>query len=352
MKRYQPEYYRRSKHHKLARIIAIFILSIILLSAFFVVSLVILDAKSDESNNTEIQIIDDVEDTQDIDNDDHSNLSAGVSLKLYEINRITIVEAKTMEAKTTDVNNVSTSVVTSSSIESENIEPEVTSSSITKKKESKKKKKAIKWKTGYTNTSANIRKKPSTDSKILGTVEFNTKIKYAKYNKKWYYVKYNDKTAYIAKSLVSKEKLNYRSVYLSSKGFKSYMPYTAITSKSSPQYKLQHSYAYTGTYGIRQVDGRYCVAVGSAATSEIGVYIDLVLKNGTVIPCVLADQKANKDTLSDNLTTAGNGCVSEFLVDYNALNRNAKRAGDISACTSEWNSPVVEMRIYKKNVMK
>ena len=48
----------------------------------------------------------------------------------------------------------------------------------------------------------------------------------------------------------------------SNNSFKAYMSYTAITNTSSPQYKLQQQ-AYTGNYGIRMVDDRYCIAVGS-----------------------------------------------------------------------------------------
>lgn len=44
-------------------------------------------------------------------------------------------------------------------------------------------------------------------------------------------------------------------------GFKSYMPYDKITAETSPQYKLQNQYAYTGEFGIRQIDGRFCVAM-------------------------------------------------------------------------------------------
>lgn len=130
------------------------------------------------------------------------------------------------------------------------------------------------------------------------------------------------------------------------KGFKSYMSYKCITSKSSPQYILQRDRAYTGTYGIRQVDGRYCVAVGSYFTKEIGTLIDLVLENGTVIPCIVSDQKADIDTDSQNIMTTHNGCVSEFVVDTKVLVRMAKRMGDISYCDASWNSPVKTIRVY------
>lgn len=129
-------------------------------------------------------------------------------------------------------------------------------------------------------------------------------------------------------------------------GFKSYMGYKCITSKSSPQYVLQHERAYTGDYGIRQVDGRFCAAIGSYYTTEIGTLFDLILENGTIIPCILADQKADKDTCSKNIVTEHNGCLSEFVVDMQELNSKAKQMGDISYCNDDWNSPVAVIRIY------
>lgn len=128
-------------------------------------------------------------------------------------------------------------------------------------------------------------------------------------------------------------------------GLKSYMPYKAITSVSSPQYKLQQQ-AYTGNHGIRMVNGRYCVALGSFYTNKIGQNFDLVLENGTVIPCVLADQKADKDTNGSNQVTSHNGCMSEFIVDSNSLDRTAKKMGDISYCEECWKSPVKQIILY------
>ena len=129
-------------------------------------------------------------------------------------------------------------------------------------------------------------------------------------------------------------------------GFKSYMSYDCITAVGSSQYKLQNNDAYTGDYGIRQVDGRYCVAIGSYFTSEIGTLFDLVLKNGTVIPCILADQKADEDTDAQNIITVHNGCMTEFVVDIDYLHPTARRMGDISYCNEDWNSPVDYVRVY------
>lgn len=136
----------------------------------------------------------------------------------------------------------------------------------------------------------------------------------------------------------------------STSGFKSYMSYKAITSKSSPQYKLQSNYAYTGNYGIRQVDDRYCIAIGTFSGAAIGTYVDLVLENGTVIPCIIGDFKANIHTDSKNIVTMHNGCISEFIIDADKLHATAKKMGDISYCNKEWNSPVESIVVYDKNV--
>lgn len=136
----------------------------------------------------------------------------------------------------------------------------------------------------------------------------------------------------------------------SNRGFKSYMSYKAITSKSSPQYKLQNQYAYTGQYGIRQVHNRFCVAIGTFTSATVGTYIDLVLENGTIIPCIISDFKANVHTDSSNIITTHNGCVSEFLVDKDNLHATSKKMGDVSYCEEGWRSPVKLIRVYDKNV--
>lgn len=135
----------------------------------------------------------------------------------------------------------------------------------------------------------------------------------------------------------------------SNRGFKSYMSYRAITSKCSLQYKLQ-SIAYTGEFGIRQIDGRFCVAIGTFSNATVGTYIDLILENETIIPCVVGDFKADIHTDSTNKITSHNGCVSEFLIDKTALYSTVKKTGDISYCKEEWKSPVKIIKVYEKNV--
>lgn len=127
-------------------------------------------------------------------------------------------------------------------------------------------------------------------------------------------------------------------------GFKSYMSYTAITKKTSPQYALQQL-CVTDAFGLRKFNDRYVIAVGTGVGGQVGTCVDLILENGTIIPCVIGEYKAAQHTDVTNLIS-GNGCVSEFLIDNNSLYGPAKKAGDISACCPEWASRVVIIRRY------
>lgn len=130
----------------------------------------------------------------------------------------------------------------------------------------------------------------------------------------------------------------------SNNSIKSYMDYRCITSRNSRQYQLQVSAAYTGNYGIRMVNGRYCVAVGSYYTTTIGQYIDIELENGNVIQGILADCKDDDHTDSTNRINP-NGSVVEFVVDIEVLDDNAKILGDIS-CVNGWDSKIVNIKVY------
>ena len=212
-------------------------------------------------------------------------------------------------------------------------------------------------KTVYTK-GININLRNLENKEVVGKIEnTNTELKLVKELDDFSVVRTNDnQTYYISTDYIGSEKqsTNYLSVDSSNKcvkpapktsGLKSYMPYKAITSVSSSQYKLQQQ-AYTGKHGIRMVNGRYCVALGSFYTNRIGQNFDLVLENGTVIPCVLADQKADKDTDGNNQVTSHNGCMSEFIVDSNSLDKTAKRMGDISYCEECWKSPIKQIILY------
>lgn len=205
---------------------------------------------------------------------------------------------------------------------------------------------------GLTTTNVNVRNEPSTASEVLEVYSFNTPIQYYRFNDEWAKIVYPTGYAYMSLQYISNEKLNYRDYTVPiTSGFKSYMPYTTITNKASKQFKLQQM-ASTGTYGIRTVNNRYCVAIGTAFNAQVGTYFDLILANETVISCIVSDIKADKHTDKNNMITVSNGCLTEFIVNSNILDRNAKRMGDISYCCDEWNSRVEKIRVYDKNIFR
>ncbi len=205
----------------------------------------------------------------------------------------------------------------------------------------------------------NIRKKPTVDAKVIGQLYFNEKILFINENRNWIKILYEEEiTGYINRKYVSKNKPKYQTYNVPyTNGKKTFMPYkvhkngkyVSIFSVLSKQYKLQQ-YCHSGEYGIRQYKNRFCVAIGSAFGVEIGQYFDLCLENGEIINCIMADQKADVHTDSLNIATLQNGCMSEFVVDNEKLNSNAKRMGDISYCTDLWKSRVVKVKVYKKFV--
>ena len=204
---------------------------------------------------------------------------------------------------------------------------------------------------GWTNTSVNVRKEPNTESKILEVYDLNTYVSYSEYNEEWAIIEYGNDYAYICSKYISNEVCNYKIINIPNySGFKSYMAYTTITSKNSQQYKLQQI-AYTGKYGIRMYDGRYCIAVGTGVTSNVGTYVDLILENGTVIPCIIGDIKSDVHTDASNILTVHSNCCSEFIIDKIQFDETAKRRGDCSYVCDEWRSKVVKIKVYDIDVI-
>lgn len=98
---------------------------------------------------------------------------------------------------------------------------------------------------------------------------------------------------------------------------KTYMYYTSVTSVSSNQYRLLYSEdCYTDSVtGIRMVDGRMCIAVGTYYAIEIGTKINLIMENGGVAECILGDVKSNNHTDPTHRYQAVDGSVVEMIVD-------------------------------------
>lgn len=134
-------------------------------------------------------------------------------------------------------------------------------------------------------------------------------------------------------------------------GKKTFMGYKTITDKKSNQYALQQM-AYTDSEGFRRVDGRYCVAIGTAFRVYTGQLFDVELENGTIIECVIGEIKDNRDTDSTNVFTT-NGCCLEFIVDTKILyGTMIMKQGDCSYRCNEWDSPCFQFKIYDLNYFK
>lgn len=133
-----------------------------------------------------------------------------------------------------------------------------------------------------------------------------------------------------------------KTVKVNKTDFKSYMPYTAITNKASKQYKLQQQ-AYTDKNGLRCIDGRPMVAVGTGWGLSVGDMALVTCENGNSFEVIIGDIKADVDTNSDNKTTTSNNCRCEFIVDMGELNSTVKRSGNM-AVFEEYNGYVINVQ--------
>ena len=100
---------------------------------------------------------------------------------------------------------------------------------------------------------------------------------------------------------------------------------------------------------IAVLDGRYLVAV-KAAFGAAGQYIDVTLENGTVIPCIIGDQKGTENA---NEYVHPDGSVVEFEVDcYYGLDDNGNIAapGSVYMWIPEWKSKVKSITTYPNTV--
>lgn len=132
--------------------------------------------------------------------------------------------------------------------------------------------------------------------------------------------------------------------------FKSYLGYNKITDTCSNQYKLQQ-FAYTNSNGLRMVENRICIALGSYYSHDVGQYVDVYMKNGEVLKCIVADCKNNAHTDKNNQQHF-DGSVVEFIVDINIVENLLMTpygcSGDISDISSEFEGEILFIRIYEE----
>ena len=171
------------------------------------------------------------------------------------------------------------------------------------------------------NVACNQKKSNNQKTTIVTSVHKNNKT-----NK----VNNNSKKQKQKKKKNKKVKLKAYSVPKEASSFKTYMDYTCITVKSSPQYKLQKK-AYTSKNGLRKVGKYYCIALGSYYGSKIGTKYKITLSTGKSFWGILADQKSDSHTDSKHQYTVFNKDIIEFVVQTSKLPNKVKISGDISS---------------------
>lgn len=107
---------------------------------------------------------------------------------------------------------------------------------------------------------------------------------------------------------------------------KTYAYYTAVTAKSTPQYKLLNSdECYTDEEtGIRMVDDCYCIALGSFYGSTIGTKYKITLSSGNSFNAILCDQKSNRHTDENHQYAVRNKDIVEFYVEKRKIPKNIR----------------------------
>lgn len=128
---------------------------------------------------------------------------------------------------------------------------------------------------------------------------------------------------------------------------KTYAYYTAVTLRSSPQYKLlRSSKCYTDEEtGIRMVDGCYCVALGSYYGTKIGTKYRVTFSTGTKIDVILCDQKADRHTDSRHQYAVNNSDILEFYVEGSKMPRAIRNRGNYGIL-EKFSGSVVKIEKY------
>ena len=208
----------------------------------------------------------------------------------------------------------------------------------------------------YATSNVNIRTEDNLKSDVVTVLKRGQSIKVFECQKNgWSRGLYKKRIRYIYTKYLSKTKpknevedLGEYIEYIAPSGHhpKTFMDWVCITDTSSKQYQLKRS-SYIGNYGIIMNGGRYCVALGSGFIKYVGTKFDLILANGTIIPCIAGDMKADQHTDSSNRITSHDGSIAEFIVNTSSLVSDARRMGDISYSCDSWNSEIAMIRVYK-----
>ena len=122
----------------------------------------------------------------------------------------------------------------------------------------------------------------------------------------------------------------------------SYMDYRTITCEGTDQWDLQHD-GWTTTdpnTGIRMRGGRYMIALGQTF-GLTGTKVNVYLKNGVYIPCILGDSKEWCDTIDGAGVIGADTGTVEFIVEEEYLPDDVIELGSNELqYNGYWQSPV------------
>lgn len=201
-------------------------------------------------------------------------------------------------------------------------------------------------KKGVTIDNLNAREHPTTGSEIIKVLPRGSKVEFKEFNTEWYQTQIDGKTAYLYKDYVRLDDTGFDYIDVHDGGSKGFVEYTTITNTSSRAYTIQDKYAYTGNRGLREVENRYCINIESNIGIAIGTYVDLVLMNGSTIPCIVSNQTSIYNTTSEY----ENNISIQFIVDSVQFLSFAQTMGDVSYLNTSWQSPIAGIRIYNINI--
>lgn len=193
----------------------------------------------------------------------------------------------------------------------------------------------------YVKSDVEVRKKPILKAKKTGKIYALDSVKTMGTEDGWTKIRYKGKTRYVKRKYLTKKKPRYVTKSAPRNSFKSYESYRPLRYS---QGRLQRR-AYTDKNGLRKVGNRYCIAMGSYYTTRIGCKIDLLMSDGDVVKCILADQKSDRHTDSLHQKHRSDGSLVEFVVDKHKLTRKVKRYGDVSKL-SQFKRSVHKVRVY------
>lgn len=142
-----------------------------------------------------------------------------------------------------------------------------------------------------------------------------------------------------------------------------FMGWQCITDKTSAQYRWRNGIYpnWDKTYGAPEafdengfgvVDGRYVVATSNkedGGLAYIGQCLDVVLTDGTVIPCIVGEVKSCKDanwTVFGHLSGKNGISIIEFCVDKETWYVEGHPNPGHSECKPEWGAKLDYIVLY------